>query len=54
VIPPGGEGNITLTFNTNGYAGKTMTKTTLVKTNDPENPDLTLVISGQVKNSESE
>jgi len=47
-IAPGDEGKISLKFNSSGYGGKTVTKTTYVTTNDPALPDFTLTITGAV------
>ena len=47
-VPPGGEGKITLTVNTKGYQGS-VRKSARVKTNDPLNKDVTLVIKANVK-----
>jgi len=47
-VPPGGEGKITLTVKTKGYQG-TVRKSARVKTNDPENSNVTLVIKATVK-----
>jgi len=44
VIPPGGEGKITLKVNTKGYQGKII-KTARVYSNDPANRSTTLTIS---------
>jgi len=47
-IPPGGEGKITLTFDTKGYEGKVQ-KTSTVYTNDPKTPEGKLVFEALVK-----
>jgi hypothetical protein len=47
-IPPGGEGKITLKFNTRAYEGK-VRKAARVYTNDPKNPHETLVFDAVVK-----
>ncbi len=47
-VPPGGEGKITLTVKTKGYQGS-VRKSARVKTNDPENENLILVIKAEVK-----
>jgi hypothetical protein len=47
-VPPGGEGKITLTVNTKGYQGS-VRKSARVKTNDPENTNISLVIKATVK-----
>jgi hypothetical protein len=49
LIPPGGEGNVTVTVRTKGYGGRTLNKTVEVTTNDPRQPVAKLVISGRVK-----
>jgi hypothetical protein len=48
VIPPGGEGKVTLKIDTGGYRGE-VTKNTRVHTNDPKNPVSTLTIKAFVK-----
>jgi hypothetical protein len=47
-VPPGGEGKITLTVKTKGYQGS-VRKSARVKTNDPENENVILVIRANVK-----
>jgi hypothetical protein len=47
-IPPGGEGKITIRFNLKGSQGA-VEKTSIVVTNDSENPHFTLVLKGQVE-----
>jgi len=47
-IPPGGEGKITLTFDTKGYEGKVQ-KTSTVYTNDPKTTEGKLVFEALVK-----
>ena len=47
-IPPGGEGKITLTFDTKGYEGKVQ-KTSTLYTNDPKTPEGKLVFEALVK-----
>jgi hypothetical protein len=48
-IPPGGEGKITLKVDLNGYQGKVV-KSAAVASNDPQNPRITLIVQGMVKN----
>jgi len=48
VIPPGGEGKITLKVDTRGYQGK-VTKNARVYTNDPKNPVTNLNLEVFVK-----
>jgi hypothetical protein len=48
VIPPGGEGKITLKFSTRGYEGK-VRKLARVYTNDPYSPTDTITIEAFVK-----
>ena len=48
-IPPGGEGKITLTVRTKGYQGM-IRKAARVKTNDPANKNVVLVVKAMVKN----
>ncbi len=47
-IPPGGQGKISIKANTSGYAGSKFSKNITVYTNDPKQPQLMLLISGQV------
>ena len=47
-IPPGGEGKITLTVRTKGYQGM-IRKAARVKTNDPANKNVVLVVKAMVK-----
>jgi hypothetical protein len=47
-IPPGGEGKITLKFNSKGFEGR-IRKAARVYTNDPKNPRDTLIIDALVK-----
>ncbi|MBF0226098.1 MAG: hypothetical protein HQK76_11645 [Desulfobacterales bacterium] len=47
-ILPGGEGKIEIKFNTLGYAGKRVEKITHVTTNDPENSNLTIYLTGYI------
>jgi hypothetical protein len=49
-IPPGGEGKITIKVNTNGYGGRTLTKSIAVKTDSPVTPLLDLTVIGNVNN----
>jgi hypothetical protein len=46
-IPPGGEGKITLEVRTKGYQGK-MHKTARVFSNDPEHPQVTIGLQGEI------
>ena len=48
VIPPGGEGKITLKVHTKGYQG-TVQKSARVRTNDPDHKQLLLRVKGTVK-----
>lgn len=48
-IPPGGEGKISIKFDTSGYGGKTPDKTIAVTTNDPDRPNIELRIKGVVE-----
>ncbi|NOY64488.1 MAG: DUF1573 domain-containing protein [Nitrospirae bacterium] len=47
-MPPGAEGVITVKVNTAGMSGR-ISKTFDVRTNDPENPSVMLVVYGIVK-----
>ncbi len=47
LIPPGGEGKITLSINLAGYRGK-VTKSATVHCNDPQTPRLSLAVSLKV------
>jgi len=47
VILPGREGTIRLTLNTTGYQGN-VKKTAVVYSNDPDQPQVTVVVSGRV------
>jgi hypothetical protein len=47
-IPPGGVGNIVLTVKTEGYQGR-VTKSALVKSNDPRHQSLTLSLSADMR-----
>jgi hypothetical protein len=49
-ILPGREGSIRLTLNTAGYQGKVQ-KSAVVYSNDPDQPQLTLLVTGQVVSS---
>ncbi len=51
IIPPGQEGKITLTFNSAGFNGA-ITKHAEVYTNDPEKPQITLMLSMVVAGDE--
>jgi hypothetical protein len=48
-IPPGGEGKITVTFNTDGYSEKPLFQTVDIYTNDPANPKLEVSVQGTVE-----
>ncbi|MBN2060254.1 MAG: hypothetical protein JW882_07540 [Deltaproteobacteria bacterium] len=48
VIPPGGEGWISLSVNTRNYSGRT-TKSATVYSNDPENSTIRLIIRATIK-----
>ncbi len=48
VIPPGGEGKITLKVDLKGYQGKVW-KSATVTSNDPQKPSLHLNLQGKVK-----
>jgi len=48
-IPPGGEAEVKVTFNTTGRGGQTFHKTVSIYSNDPEQPKLVLHIRGKVK-----
>lgn len=47
-IPAGGEGKVTISFNTKGYGGKPVKKNIAVYTNDPEKPKINLTLRGFV------
>ena len=49
MVPPGGEAKLTLGFKTGGYGGKTMKKTILVKTDDPNKKKFNLMVKGEVE-----
>jgi hypothetical protein len=49
-IPAGGEGNISIKVNTNGYGGRSLNKHINVFTNDPANGQITLNVTGKVLN----
>lgn len=49
-IPAGGEGNIRIQFDTDGYGGRSVKKSVLVGTNDPNQAKFTLTLSGRVNN----
>jgi hypothetical protein len=49
-IPAGGEGKITLKFNTNGYGGRRVRESARIKTNDPTRPWLDIAVTGLVEN----
>jgi hypothetical protein len=48
-IPPGGEGKITASFNTDGYSGKPLFQTIDIYTNDPARPKLEVSFQGTVE-----
>ncbi|MBI5592507.1 MAG: DUF1573 domain-containing protein [Deltaproteobacteria bacterium] len=48
-IPAGGDGKITLKVNTTGYGGILLKKSVLVETSAAKQPDVTLVITGNVE-----
>ena len=48
-IPRGGEGKIKIKVNTEGYGGKTLLKTALVRTDDPASKTFRLHIEGPVE-----
>ncbi|MBW1821515.1 MAG: hypothetical protein JRI92_07085 [Deltaproteobacteria bacterium] len=48
-MPPGGEGTIKIKVNTNGYGGRKMNKSIRVETNDPNNKNFNLKITGDVE-----
>lgn len=48
VIPPGGEGKVTLKVNMQHYQGKVQKSATLYS-NDPQNPRVTLLVKGKIK-----
>ena len=47
-IPPGGEGVIKIGLKTDGYGGKQLHRSILVKTNDPNNKKIYLTVTGKV------
>ena len=47
-IPPGGEGDIVLKLSTRGYQGK-LSKSAVVYSNDPQNPQIQLTVQAQIK-----
>jgi hypothetical protein len=47
-IPPGGVGKIVLTIKTEGYQGR-VTKSALVKSNDPRQQSLSIFLSAQIR-----
>jgi len=49
-IPAGGEGIITLKFNTNGYGGRRVRESARIKTNDANRPWLDIAVTGLVEN----
>jgi len=48
-IPPGGEGKITVSFNTDGYDEKTLFQTVEIYTNDPSRPKLEVSMQGNIE-----
>ena len=48
VVPPGGEGKAVLKVDLKGYQGK-VRKSAVVFSNDPQQPNLTLTVTGQVR-----
>jgi len=48
-IPPGGNGKISLSFNSSGYGGSTVNKKTRVETNDPDHASISLIITGTIE-----
>jgi hypothetical protein len=48
-IPPGGEGQITVTVKTDGYGGKYARESIRVQTNDPQRPWIEVAIRGQIE-----
>ncbi len=48
-IPPGGEGKITVTFNTDGYSEKIVYQDVDILTNDPFHPELEVSFQGSVQ-----
>jgi hypothetical protein len=52
VVPPGKEGKVTLTFNSAGFNGA-VTKSAEVYTNDPENPQFTLMMSAVIASDDT-
>lgn len=48
-IPPGGEGKITATFNTDGYSGKPIFESIKIYTNDPSHSKLEVSFQGTVE-----
>lgn len=48
-IPPGGEGKISIKFDTTGYGGKAPEKPVTVMSSDPEKPSIELKIKGVVE-----
>lgn len=49
-IPAGGEGIITLKFNTNGYGGRRVRESARIKTNEANRPWLDIAVTGLVEN----
>jgi hypothetical protein len=47
-IPPGGEGKISIQFNTSGYGGRDIQEIISVSTDDPQRPRTTLTMRGKV------
>jgi hypothetical protein len=48
-IPPGGEGNITVTLNTMGYGGRAVEKSVTVRSSAANRPETTLTLKGLVE-----
>ncbi len=49
MIPPGGEGKIKISVNSNGYGGRSLVKTASAYTDDPAHRTIKFRISGKVK-----
>ena len=47
-IPPGEEGEIKAILDPSGYAGQRVTKDFTIVSNDPANPELTVVLTANV------
>lgn len=48
-IPAGGEGTVSIKLNTQGYGGKTITKSSKAYTNDQRNKEINLTLAGPVE-----